>query len=139
MTWTYSGNPAGSALDKVRFLCGDTNLDWQLLQDEEINYILAIYTDTTLAAAEACDAIAAKLSRDVDTTNLELSVRASQRAEAYVRRANELRAKVGRAATIFVGGRSPSDKDSAAEDTSRTQPAFKIGMHDYRSDDEDNE
>ncbi len=134
MTWTYSRDPAHSSRDAVRFLVGDTDADWPLVQDEEIDYILATYPNTTLAAAEVCDAIAARLSREADTGNMDMRVSASQRAQAYAQRAKELRAKVARTATIFVGGRSPADKDAAAQDTSRTQPAFKIGMHDYTED-----
>ena len=36
MVWSYSGNPADSAVDAVRFLTGDTDTNDQLLDNEEI-------------------------------------------------------------------------------------------------------
>ena len=41
MSFTYSGCPAESALDAVRFAIGDTNKDAPILQDEEICYIIS--------------------------------------------------------------------------------------------------
>lgn len=45
MTWSYSGNPAASAIDKYRFLISDTDSTEPVLQDEEIQFILDEYTD----------------------------------------------------------------------------------------------
>lgn len=39
MSFTYSGNPATSKIDLVRFTLGDTSSTKPLLQDEEINYL----------------------------------------------------------------------------------------------------
>jgi len=53
MSWSYSGDPASSELDRCRFVLGDTNPNIPLMQDEEIQYIvdtsngneeLALYT-----------------------------------------------------------------------------------------------
>ena len=41
MSFTYSGNPSTSMLDESRFVLGDTNERNPILQDEEINYIIA--------------------------------------------------------------------------------------------------
>lgn len=41
MSWSYSGDPSSSALDKCRFLLGDTNEEAPIMQDEEINYIIS--------------------------------------------------------------------------------------------------
>lgn len=43
MSWSYSGNPADSPLDELRFLTGDTNEAAQILQDEELQYLIAEY------------------------------------------------------------------------------------------------
>lgn len=40
MTWTYSGDPSNSELDEYRFYISDTNQTEQLLQDEEIKFVL---------------------------------------------------------------------------------------------------
>ena len=43
MSWNYSGDPQDSLLDECRFLIGDTNANAPILQDEEIEYIIATY------------------------------------------------------------------------------------------------
>jgi len=65
--WSYSGNPANSAKDAVRFEIGDTDQTDPLLQDEEINYFLAQYNNFVLNTAIRClEAIMAKFSRMVN-------------------------------------------------------------------------
>ena len=69
MSWNYSGNPADSPKDEVRFLSGDTNqaAAWTL-SDQEILYTIDRWSDDPslvgnnfLAAALCCEAIIAKL------------------------------------------------------------------------------
>ena len=55
MSWTYSGDPATSDKDAVRFLTGDTDAGDQLASDEEIAYALSQRPDVRLAAAVVCD------------------------------------------------------------------------------------
>lgn len=43
MSWTYSGNPATSARDSLRFLIGDTNINEPIMQDEELDYLITEY------------------------------------------------------------------------------------------------
>ena len=43
MSWNYSGNPADSTLDEVRFLIGDTDANAPIMQDEEIGYLITEY------------------------------------------------------------------------------------------------
>lgn len=45
MSWNYSGNPSDSELDMYRFLIGDTERDDQVLQDEEIDFVLTTVSD----------------------------------------------------------------------------------------------
>lgn len=50
MSFSYSGDPSNSKLDECRFLLMDTNKASLIMQDEEINYIIAQYgaNDTLL-------------------------------------------------------------------------------------------
>ena len=41
MSFTYSGDPAESKLAECRFLIGDTDDSNPIMQDEEINYLIA--------------------------------------------------------------------------------------------------
>jgi hypothetical protein len=63
MTWTYSGNPGASLLDEVRFLIQDTDVDDQLLSNEELNYLLTSYVDPYSAAVAAVVSLIGKASR----------------------------------------------------------------------------
>lgn len=40
MSWSYSGDPQASELDRCRFLIGDTNESTPIMQDEEIQYLI---------------------------------------------------------------------------------------------------
>lgn len=90
MSWSYSGNPTASDKDKIRFLIGDTDQTDQLLQDEEITYLLSETTNVLLAASRAARAIAAKFSRQADKAVGDLRVSLSQKAQAYMALAADL-------------------------------------------------
>lgn len=53
MSFSYSGNPANSTLDFIRFTVGDTNANQAVLQDEEINWIVAEYPELNKQLAAA--------------------------------------------------------------------------------------
>lgn len=63
MTWTYSGDPGASLLDEVRFLIQDTDTNDQLLQDEEISYLLTSYGDPYSAAVAAVVSLIGQAAR----------------------------------------------------------------------------
>lgn len=130
MTWTYGGDPSANERDEVRWLCGDTDTNDQLVTDEEIAYALTQQPEPTLAAALVCDAIAAKFAREADRRVGDVSLSASQKAEAYRQRAADLRSDAGVLALPSFGGISIADKESADEDTSAVQPTFRIGQFD---------
>jgi len=43
MSWSYSGNPVDSPTDDLRFTLGDTNVNEPVMQDEELQYLIATY------------------------------------------------------------------------------------------------
>lgn len=134
MAWTYSGNPASSNRDAVRFLIGDTDTTDQQLQDAEIDWLLVENPNPNMAAAHACEALAAKYARQVSTTNLSLSVSAGDRQAQYLMLATKLRRQAqDGGATMFVGGTSIAEKLERAENADEVQPAFQIGEDDYYS------
>lgn len=131
MTWTYAGDPSASTLAALRFLIGDTITGDQQLSDEEINYVSTQFTDNNLAAAELCEAIAAKYARQVDTTNGDLRLGAQARFKHYTDLALKYRNKGSKLAIMWAGGRLLSEKETASEDTSIVQPSFYRGMDDF--------
>lgn len=91
MAWSFYNDPAGSAKDRVRLLCGDFLEEEPLLSDETIEWLLSVWGDEYLAAAEACGIIAARFLREADIAVGELSVKLSEKAKAFQERALALK------------------------------------------------
>lgn len=132
MSTTYTGNPADSDRDAVRFRIGDTNeSDWQL-QDEEIDYLL-VDTPVALAAVRACKALAAHYARQVDKSVDGFRLSASQRQQHYLDLAKTISQEAGLdvpAVSFRVGGLSRADQATADSDEDLIQPDFRIGQFD---------
>lgn len=126
MTWTYSGNPAGSDLDQVRFLIGDTDTDDQQLTNEEIAYLLTIYPNPAGAALGAARGLFSKYARYCDQKTGDIDIKYSQRRDAYA--ALMLQLQLGMAPVPYAGGISVSDKEIDEDDADRVDPAFSVGM-----------
>ena len=52
MASTYSGNPADSLKDYLRFMMGDTDMTQPLLTDEEYNYIIDNTTNVNAGSVQ---------------------------------------------------------------------------------------
>lgn len=135
MAWNYSGDPSASDLDQVRFLVGDTDSTDELLQDEEINWLLTEYPTVYVAAAEAAKAIASKFARLADT-NIEgaVSVKYSQRQKQFLQLAVRLEEKAdsgGGIAAPFVSGVSQGEMEAVRQDEDRVPSRFYRGKFDY--------
>jgi hypothetical protein len=110
MPWTYSGDPAANDKDEVRFLIGDTNVDDQLMSDEELNYLIAVEVDAGSsysnygAAAAACDVLAAKYAKLIDKSVGSLSISYSQKYQHFIEIARHLRE---RASQLSGTGKPP--------------------------------
>lgn len=136
MTWTYTGDPASSPGDAVRFWVGDTTETTPQLSDEEIAYLLSLTGGNVLQAAIAgCLQLANRYSSQVDfAVETELRVDLSQRAEAYATRAQELRnqAKLpgfgGLVPVPYAGGISVSDMQRQEQDGDRVPPGVVVGI-----------
>ena len=84
MGWNYSGDPAASIGDEVRFLIGDTDSTDPLLSDEEIEYLLAGSGSPRQAAYDGCVDIAGKFARMASSKSVgDLSISYSDRARAF--------------------------------------------------------
>lgn len=129
---TYTNDPANKPLDRVRLEIGDTDCRTAYLSDAEIRFFLEDEADNALrAASRAADAIAAKLARRIDYSHGSVKKSASQLFEQFRKLAKELarKASTDTAAPVATGV-TIAEKESADEDASRVQPAFKKGMHD---------
>jgi hypothetical protein len=92
MAWTYSGDPADSTRDAVRFLVGDTDTTDQLLNDAEVAFCIAESGGSIYQSAhDCCYSIASKFSRLATSKTVgDLSLSYADRAQAFFALANEL-------------------------------------------------
>jgi len=132
MSWSYSGNPAASTLDKVRWLIGDTDTSDQQLSDEEINAALVVSGDDPYTAAISCvEALIAKYSRKVTKSMGDLSINYGDIVANYRSLLGDIRRRATlQLCTPYAGGISISDKQTDEADSDRVQPSFYKGMHD---------
>ncbi|MBU1449110.1 hypothetical protein KKF45_04690 [Patescibacteria group bacterium] len=126
MTWTYSGDPAASDLDQVRFLIGDTDTLDQQLSNEEIAWLLSNQGSPLGAAIAACEQVGAIYARKVSQSTGGISVSYGDRQSYYADLANRLRRRMRVAP--YVGGISLSDIASNEGDSDWDQPVFSVGM-----------
>jgi hypothetical protein len=96
--WSYTGDPAARAIDKVRFLLGDTDSNNPLVMDAEISFLLAQWNnDAYIAAAQACNSLAAKFASKSDYSrsvgDLSISTQYGQQADRYASLGAQLRAQ----------------------------------------------
>lgn len=96
MSWSYSGSPGSSDLDECRFYLQDTDPALQLLQDEEIQFLLdswdgvdgvAIHT-----AAICAEVLAARFAKEISVSADGVSVQTSELMQRYQTLASSLRA-----------------------------------------------
>ena len=143
MTFEYSGDPATSAKDEVRFLIGDTDENDALMQDEEIDYLVTTHGSVSLAGANALLALASRYSRQVTKAVGDLKLELSDKAAQFRVAADDLFAASGGsganvpAVAPYVGGLSIAEKVESDADPDLVRGSFSIGMHDFEGEDED--
>lgn len=131
MAWSYK-NPLNSTKDQVRFLIRDTDQCDQLVQDEEITWLLQVEPNIYRAAAEAARSIAAQFARTADERVGDIAISLSQRSKAMLDIAKQLEMKSaisGGGVGFYAGGISVSDKLTQTEDDDRVAPAFSKDKH----------
>lgn len=133
--WTYSGDPADSNRDSVRFLVGDTDEAQAKISDEEIAWLLTENgSNLYRTASSAALLLSAKFSDRTQKTVGDLSKSAGQQASRYKELAQELWDKASSPShttiTAYAGGISESDKQTQDQDTDWDKPFFQRRMHD---------
>lgn len=126
MSWEYNlANLATSEKDQVRYYIGDTESDFQLLQDEEIEFELSRHDSVLETAVACCDKLVAKLSKQVDNRLGPSSISASDLAEQFRKLSDTLKAQ--------AQGLNPPIAPSVPDDVEITEgrdAIFTVGMTD---------
>lgn len=137
MSWSYSGNPADSPKDSIRFLVQDTDENDQLVTDEEIEWIVEHEGNLYKSASKIAKTIAAKFSRLADQSIGDYSISYSDLSDKYMDLADKLFDEAQKdistkGVQVFAGGISKSDKRNRTLNADRVKPAFKRDMMDIR-------
>lgn len=135
MSFSYSGDPASSDLDEVRYRLGDTDSTNPLLTDEEIQFQIDTWKDkydsNTWAAAECAETLVARFAREISYSADGVSVGGQELQDKYTALAGTLRAQYQRSQTY-----GPPDAGgilAGEEFDSTIKPlSFSKGMHDNR-------
>ena len=95
--WSYSGDPATSDLDQCRFWLQDIDETFQMLQDEELNWLIsnaeAMQAAPLYAASIAAEVLANRYAKEVSVSADGVSVQIGDLAERFNKLAENLRAQ----------------------------------------------
>lgn len=123
MTFSYSGDPADSPLDQLRFLIQDTDTAFPLLTNEELVWLegqwMPLYDSLTFVASIAAAAIARKFTGIVSVSADGVSVNTSELSARYTTMASGLRQEYK---DSLAGAEPQWNQDSPRR--------FRIGLHD---------
>ena len=152
MSWNYSGNPATSLRDYVRFLIKDVDQSKPEFTNEEIVFMVAQANGGDYATANAqfvkdlvsgnaysasiilVERLMLKYARFADKSVGDLRISFSQILKGYELLLQDLRNRVTlEQATPFMGGRTHSDKMIDFTNPDAVQPNFRIGQQDITS------
>lgn len=117
-----------SPLDEVRHLIGDTDIDEPLFSDAEIMYEIGKASDSvTVAARACCRAMMARYARMADTSELDLSVKASQLYDHAKDLLNTLQHSSGGSLDVlpYAGGISNADIFARVSNSDRHVGVFE--------------
>lgn len=140
MSFSYTGDPANSNKDAVRFLLGDVVETQAIFSDEEIDWALTQINNIYFAGALIADGAVAKFGGGSDSNvktktvgALSMSYGDSEKAQEYRTLAKSLRARgaIFSGWKPYSGGISRSDKKTQQQDTDWDQPAFERGQFDF--------
>jgi hypothetical protein len=133
MAFTYDGT-LNSDLEKVRLQIGDTTSTDPLFTDEEINVYLDQRAGNVLqTAADLCDVLAVRFSREYDFETDQQSFKRSQRVKSYQSLAKTLRSRAGGISTVAstrVDGYSQDiDNEEAASASAGRNGRVRAGYY----------
>ena len=130
--WTYSGDPAGSSRDAVRFLVGQTSSSESIiLYDTEVDFAIAEESNNYGAAALLSEALASKYSGLLNRKKVgDLELEYSDRATEFRNKGKGLRAQAAAKVGPYMGGQTVAEKNTDRDNTALVQPSFAVGMMD---------
>jgi len=130
MAFTWTGDPAASTIEKIRFEINDRDSTNPKFNDAEIEYAYAEEHSVLNAAARLCEQLQVRYCDASSRSMGPLRVDMSKLSDLYAAKAKALRKRAMAYAEPYVGGISEAKKTIFEEDSDLIQPAFEKGMHD---------
>lgn len=132
MSYTYlSTGPGSSERSWVRLTIGDNSSADVLLQDEEIDMLLADHGSKESAAAHAARGLAARYARKADKQVGKLRISLGTVSERFIMLAADLERQVGLAGGgAYAGGISDAGKQVETDDSDWAGASFSRGQFD---------
>ena len=130
MAFTWTGDPAASDIEKVRWEVYDIDSTNAKFQDAEIQY--AIDQEYTIfnAAARLCEQLQGRYTDAKSRTMGPLKVDMGDLAKTYAEKAKALRKRAIVYGKAYAGGASIAKEELFEADSSLKQPIFSKGMMD---------
>lgn len=130
MTWSYNlDDLATNEKDQVRLEIGDTDINNQLLQDQEILQAISVENNFWGSAARSCEMISRFFAGKADVRlGRSMQLTYTKMATQYQEMAARLRSKSGGVNVPWVGGMSVAEKVAYATTSDYVQPLFTKTM-----------
>ena len=130
MTWTYDpADLATNEVDALRLEIGDTDIQYQLLQNEEIAWNITQERNYWSAAARCCEQISRLFVRKADVKlGRSMSVQYTRMADQYTQLASRLRKKGLGTVPPYAGGALMADKMTIGNNSAIVAPLFTKTM-----------
>lgn len=131
----YTGDPAASDVDAVRFILSDTGAT-ELLTDTEIEWLVSQKSNLYLAAAAGARILGSRTAGTADTKTVgPLSISRSNTSQRWFELAKQIESDakaglVGAALQPYSGGIDRDDKRTQETDTSWDKPYFRRSLMD---------
>jgi hypothetical protein len=128
---SYSGDPASSAKDAVRFHIGDTDVTNEYFNDAEITYMLSNNNNYVFQTAyQACYQLIARFSRYANEAVGGVRVDFSNLSKQFTDLASELKQQMYKDGEpqILAGGIDLAEKEANSTDTELVAPKFTKDM-----------
>jgi len=129
MSFTWTGDPANSNLEAIRWHIDDTASSNAKFQDAEINYAYAEEHSVLGAAALLCEQLAAKYSGEANRSLGPMSISLSALSSQYAQKAIDLRKRSTAFAAPYAGNISKTDEENWEDDSDNKQATFEKDMH----------
>ena len=129
MAFTWTGDPANSTLEAIRWYIDDTASSNAKFQDAEINYAYDTEYSVLGAAALLCEKLAAKYAGEANRSLGPMSISLSNLSSQYEKKAQMFRRRKSAYATPYAANISSTDEETWENDSDVNQPVFDKDMH----------